>query len=103
LAETLELLGENGSDVFYTGVIGREILKAVREGINPNSRKYGLMEITDLISYRPVFREALQSTYRGHTVFGFPPPSSGASPLSPFFFSSPFFFLLPFLPFLPSF
>ena len=37
----------------------------------------GLMSAADFASYRIQSRPPVRSTYRGHDVIGFPPPSSG--------------------------
>ena len=37
----------------------------------------GLITAEDLRAYRPRLREPIVTTYRGYTVIGFPPPSSG--------------------------
>jgi gamma-glutamyltranspeptidase/glutathione hydrolase len=37
----------------------------------------GLLTAADFAAYRPVVREPLVTTYRGRTIVGFPPPSSG--------------------------
>jgi gamma-glutamyltranspeptidase/glutathione hydrolase len=40
-------------------------------------RNGGLLSSEDFANYRPVVREPLVTTYRGRTLVGFPPPSSG--------------------------
>jgi hypothetical protein len=37
----------------------------------------GLLSADDFAAYQPVLREPLVTTYRGRTIVGFPPPSSG--------------------------
>jgi gamma-glutamyltranspeptidase/glutathione hydrolase len=37
----------------------------------------GIVTAGDFASYRPILREPLVTTYRGRTIVGFPPPSSG--------------------------
>ncbi|MEA2859939.1 MAG: gamma-glutamyltranspeptidase / glutathione hydrolase [Methylobacteriaceae bacterium] len=70
LAETLEAIGRNGARAFYEGRIAEKITKAVHnEG--------GRMTVADLAGYRPVERQALSGTYRGHEILAMPPPSSG--------------------------
>jgi gamma-glutamyltranspeptidase/glutathione hydrolase len=70
LAQTLEAIARGGPLAFYEGSIAEKIIKAVRtEG--------GRMNATDLAGYRPLERQALTGTYRGHEVLAMPPPSSG--------------------------
>ncbi len=73
-AETLRLIAETGSGIFYSGEIARDIVAAVRnaEG-NP-----GLLSQGDMESYNVIRREPVCVTYRGNDVCGMGPPSSGA-------------------------
>ncbi|MCC5832896.1 MAG: gamma-glutamyltransferase [Chlamydiales bacterium] len=73
LARSLRAIAEEGAAPFYTGEIAREIVKAVQEA----SFEPGTLSLEDLANYRPVKREPILSNYRGYTVYGFPPPSSG--------------------------
>jgi gamma-glutamyltranspeptidase/glutathione hydrolase len=47
--------------------------------------RFGVMEKTDLQGYRAVYREPVVQTYRGHTMIGMPPPSSGGLALAQIF------------------
>ncbi|MEZ0266564.1 MAG: gamma-glutamyltransferase family protein, partial [Phycisphaerae bacterium] len=59
-----------GVEWFYRGEFARKVEEAMRaDG--------GIMTAADLAGYRAVEREAVTSTYRGYTVIGMPPPSSG--------------------------
>lgn len=73
-AETLRLVAEKGSEVFYSGEIGRDIIATVRnaEG-NP-----GQLAQADMESYDIVRREPVCVAYRGNDICGMGPPSSGA-------------------------
>ncbi len=73
-AETLRLIADNGSEVFYSGEIARDIVATVRnaEG-NP-----GLLSQADMEAYDIARREPVCVTYRGNDVCGMGPPSSGA-------------------------
>jgi len=73
-AETLRLIADNGSEVFYSGEIARDIVATVRnaEG-NP-----GLLSQADMEAYDIVRREPVCVTYRSNDVCGMGPPSSGA-------------------------
>jgi len=77
LAKTLEQLAAEGLSSFYTGSIASDMVAASRNAVNPRTGKYGLMTAADLASYLPVYREPISVTYRGHRVYGFPPPASG--------------------------
>ena len=75
LAGTFRLLASEGSAPFYRGEIGRELARAVREApVAP-----GRMTLADLAAYRAVFRRPVRSSYRGYTLYGMGPPSSGAA------------------------
>jgi gamma-glutamyltranspeptidase / glutathione hydrolase len=73
LGRTFRLLAKQGPKVFYEGDIARDIVRTVREApFQP-----GRMNLDDLKNYRPVHREPVQFTYRGHQLITVPPPSSG--------------------------
>lgn len=77
LAQTFRLIAEQGPDVFYRGEIADDIVRAVKESpINP-----GVMEKSDLESYRAVLREPVRGTYRGYEVVSMAPPTSGGMTL----------------------
>jgi gamma-glutamyltranspeptidase/glutathione hydrolase len=70
LAETLAAIARDGPSAFYQGSVAEKIVKAVRtEG--------GRLTSADLAGYRPIERQALSGTYRGHEILAMPPPSSG--------------------------
>lgn len=70
LAETLARLKEHGPGEFYKGRTAQFIVDEMKTG-------GGLITLQDLQSYRPVIREPLRGTYRGHEIITMPPPSSG--------------------------
>jgi len=72
LAETMELIAEQGAQVFYGSAIAQEIVERVRRHARP-----GTLSVTDLASYQAIKREALCGPYRVWIVCGAPPPSSG--------------------------
>ena len=74
-AETLELIGEQGVDAFYTGRIAVATIAALR---NAN----GTMTMDDLANYSVVTRQPSQVKYRGYTITGGSAPSSGVVALS---------------------
>jgi gamma-glutamyltranspeptidase/glutathione hydrolase len=72
-AATLRRIAEEGMRTFYSGEIGRELVRTVREApANP-----GLMTEADLASYRVKIREPVCGPYRTYLVCGMGPPSSG--------------------------
>jgi len=72
LARTLELFGRGGHDAFYRGAIARELAAAVQ-------RKGGVLTVEDLANYKPLWHDPLEGTYRGHHIYGVPPPAGGAT------------------------
>lgn len=77
LADTLELIAQQGIEVFYEGEIAEDLVAAVQNAeFNP-----GVMELTDLAGYRAVRREPVSTTYRGYEVYGMNMPTSGGTTL----------------------
>lgn len=70
LARSLELIARDGPAAFYTGPVADLIVAEMRRG-------GGLITAQDLAAYRVTWRMPLETRYRGHTVIGMPPPSSG--------------------------
>ncbi len=70
LAMTYRRLAEGGAAEFYRGEVARRAVEFMRA-------RGGLMREPDWAGYEPRLREPVRSTYRGHEVVGFPPPSSG--------------------------
>ena len=70
LAKTFRSLAEQGSDWFYRGPFA----KATADWMKANG---GLLTEADFAGYVAKSREPLRTTYRGHEIIGFPPPSSG--------------------------
>lgn len=70
LAETLRLVAEQGADAFYRGPIADQLVAEMRRG-------GGLITRDDLAAYQAKIRRPIVGTFRGHRVFGPPPPSSG--------------------------
>ena len=72
-AWTLRLLANGGSEAFYKGGVGAEIVSRVRNAeINP-----GVMTDADLANYKVVERPPVCAAYRRWEVCGMGPPSSG--------------------------
>ena len=75
LAATFRTIAREGSEPFYRGDIARDIVAAVRQApVRP-----GGMTRTDLSAYEAPLRAPVRGTYRGHTIVGMGPPSSGGA------------------------
>lgn len=70
LAKTYRAIAEHGTEWFYRGAFARQTAQWMRD-------HGGIMTEKDFANYRTVLRQPVTSTYRGHTIVGFPPPSSG--------------------------
>ncbi|NHC16053.1 gamma-glutamyltransferase [Motilibacter deserti] len=83
LAETYDQLGRRGTDIFYRGAIGRELVATAQQppvapGVTRNVRR-GLITMDDLRDYDAPLRRPTQVSYRGLDVYSMAPPSSGGS------------------------
>ncbi len=72
LARTLQLISDSGPDAFYRGQIADLIVAEMQRGGGG-----GLITKDDLRRYEAKWRTPVQLSYRGHTIFSMPPPSSG--------------------------
>ena len=72
LAKTYEKIAKQGPDYFYRG----EFAKAVDAWMKAHQ---GLLRYEDFLQYRTVRREPVITTFAGHAIYGFPPPSSGGA------------------------
>ena len=70
LANTLQLIADEGADAFYHGAIAEKIAAEMESG-------GGLVDMASLAAYEPVIREPLRGFYRGHEIVAMPPTSSG--------------------------
>ncbi|MDW8310549.1 MAG: gamma-glutamyltransferase, partial [Verrucomicrobiales bacterium] len=70
LAATYRAIAAAGADWFYRGPFARAAERWMRE-------HGGILRARDFADYRIVRRRPIQTTYRGHTIVTFPPPSSG--------------------------
>jgi gamma-glutamyltranspeptidase/glutathione hydrolase len=78
LADTLGAIARNGPRAFYEGAIADKIAAGVRAA-------GGLMTSDDLKNYRPIEREPIRGSYRGHEFLAMPPSSSGGVVLTEIF------------------
>jgi gamma-glutamyltranspeptidase/glutathione hydrolase len=72
LAATLRRIARDKDEGFYDGKTARLITQEMKRGD-------GLITRDDLDDYRARVREAIHGTFRGHDVYGAPPPSSGGT------------------------
>ncbi len=70
LAATYRAIGSEGTDWFYRGPFAEQTAQWMEEN-------GGIMTAADFANYHTVSRAPLETTYRGYTIYGFPPPSSG--------------------------
>jgi gamma-glutamyltranspeptidase/glutathione hydrolase len=70
LASLLKRIASDGPPAFYAGAAADTIARAMKQG-------GGLVTADDLKAYRAKWRTPIEFRYRGRTVFGMPPPSSG--------------------------
>ena len=75
LAETLKRISKKGKNGFYKG----KTAELIAADMQANG---GLITEEDLAAYQAVIRKPIEITYRGYTVTGMPPPSSGGITLS---------------------
>lgn len=70
LGKTLRVIAREGADAFYQGSIANQIVDEMQRGD-------GLISKKDLERYQAKLRPAIRGEYRGYTILGAPPPSSG--------------------------
>lgn len=72
LAQTLKLLSDQGSDVFYNGIIAQKIVQA-------SQANQGILSLKDFQQYSITEQEPLRCNYRGYVVISAPPPGGGTT------------------------
>jgi gamma-glutamyltranspeptidase / glutathione hydrolase len=70
LGGTLEAIRDSGAAGFYRGRVADLLIAEMRRGS-------GLLTHQDLASYRAIWRDPIEISYRGYTVYSMPPASSG--------------------------
>ncbi len=73
-AQSLRSIAEGGADAFYKGSLAGKIVAAV----NGHPTNPGDLSLEDLAAYQVKERPAVCAPYRGYSVCGMGPPSSGA-------------------------
>ena len=70
LAATYRAIAKDGIGWFYRGPFAEKVDRWMAEN-------GGMLAVEDFAKYRAVDREPVTTDYRGYTIVGFPPPSSG--------------------------
>jgi gamma-glutamyltranspeptidase/glutathione hydrolase len=70
LAGTLEAIRDSGAAGFYRGRVAELIVAEMQRG-------GGLISREDLAGYQPIWRDPIEISYRGYTIYSMPPASSG--------------------------
>ncbi|MEJ7676718.1 MAG: gamma-glutamyltransferase [Segetibacter sp.] len=70
LANTLKRIRDNGAAGFYEGETAKLITEEMKRG-------KGLITLDDLKNYKTKERKPVEFDYKGYTIIGMPPPSSG--------------------------
>ncbi|HEX2104576.1 MAG TPA: gamma-glutamyltransferase [Solirubrobacteraceae bacterium] len=76
LAATLRRIARGGPNAFYRGTIARRIVRDMRTP-RPQTQDAGILTLRDFAAYRAVWRRPISGSYRGRSVLGMPPPTSG--------------------------
>ncbi|EKE03895.1 MAG: hypothetical protein ACD_20C00134G0022 [uncultured bacterium] len=72
LANTLDLIGQYGSDIVYKGDIAQNIVNEIQSG-------GGIITLEDLQNYDVIIRQPLFAEYGRYKIYTNPPPSVGGS------------------------
>jgi gamma-glutamyltranspeptidase/glutathione hydrolase len=70
LGATLEAIRDSGAAGFYGGWVADLIVAEMKRG-------HGIITHQDLASYRAIWRDPVEISYRGYTIYSMPPASSG--------------------------
>jgi gamma-glutamyltranspeptidase/glutathione hydrolase len=70
LGATLEAIRDSGAAGFYRGRVADLLVAEMKRG-------GGIITLQDLASYRAIWRDPIEITYRGYTIYSMPPASSG--------------------------
>ncbi|MGZ8397816.1 MAG: gamma-glutamyltransferase family protein, partial [Gemmatimonadales bacterium] len=70
LGATLEAVRDSGAAGFYRGRVADLLVAEMTRG-------GGLISHEDLAAYRAIWRNPIEISYRGHTIYSMPPASSG--------------------------
>jgi gamma-glutamyltranspeptidase/glutathione hydrolase len=70
LGATLEAIRDSGAAGFYRGRVAELLVAEMKRG-------GGIISLKDLADYRAVWRNPIEVSYRGYTIYSMPPASSG--------------------------
>jgi gamma-glutamyltranspeptidase/glutathione hydrolase len=70
LGATLEAVRDSGAAGFYSGWVADLVIAEMKRG-------GGIITHQDLASYRAIWRDPVEISYRGYTIYSMPPASSG--------------------------
>lgn len=70
LANTLETIGKEGADAFYTGPIAQNMVDYIKQN-------GGILDMDDMKAYKPLIKEPMVGYYQGRKVYTTPAPTSG--------------------------
>ncbi|KAF9932318.1 hypothetical protein FBU30_008425 [Linnemannia zychae] len=70
LANTLEIIGKEGADAFYTGPIAQNMVDYIQ-------KNGGILNMEDMKAYRPLIKKPMVGYYKGRKVYTAPAPTSG--------------------------
>ncbi len=70
LGATLEAIRDSGAAGFYRGRVAELLVAEMKRG-------GGIISLKDLADYRAVWRDPIEVSYRGYTIYSMPPASSG--------------------------
>jgi gamma-glutamyltranspeptidase/glutathione hydrolase len=70
LGATLEAVRDSGAAGFYGGRVADLIVAEMKRGV-------GIITHQDMASYRAIWRDPVEISYRGYTIYSMPPASSG--------------------------
>jgi gamma-glutamyltranspeptidase / glutathione hydrolase len=70
LGATLEAIRDSGAAGFYRGRVADLIVSEMKRGT-------GIITREDLAGYRAIWRDPIEISYRGYTIYSMPPASSG--------------------------
>jgi gamma-glutamyltranspeptidase / glutathione hydrolase len=76
LAKSLRLIMDEGPGALYGGALAKAIVRDMRSP-RPDTKDPGLLTVKDFAAYKPLWRTALHTTYRGRDVYAAPPATSG--------------------------
>ena len=72
LASSYRLFAKMGSKALYGGPVGDKLVAYTQ-------KNGGLISKEDLLAYKVIWRKPIETTYRGHKVYGVPPPSAAVT------------------------